>query len=103
MFFTYMITSQHNGTLYIGHTDDLGRRIFEHKHKIFKGFATKHGVDKLVWFEEFETRDAAFRRERQLKTWKRQWKIRLIEIENPDWVDIYELNVLPVNRDWGSV
>lgn len=100
MFFVYLIASGHNGTLYLGHTDDLGRRISEHKNKVFKGFSSKYDVHKLVWFEEHETRKDAFRRERQIKKWKRAWKIRLIETNNPDWIDIMDLNVWPANQDW---
>lgn len=102
MFFTYIITNQRNGTLYIGHTDDLGRRMFEHKNKIFKGFASKYDLTRLVWFEEHESREGAFRRERNLKKWKRAWKLRLIEERNPDWIDIYDLSVWPADQDWSK-
>jgi len=100
MFYVYILASQQNGTLYLGHTDDLGRRMFEHKNEVRKGFTSKYGVHKLVWFEEHETRENAFIRERQIKKWKRVWKIRLIETSNPHWIDIMEQPVWPANHDW---
>ena len=103
MFFVYIIASKQNGTLYLGHTDDLGRRMFEHKNKIRRGFASRYDVHKLVWFEEHVSREDAFRRERQIKKWKRAWKIRLIETNNPDWIDIMELPVWPANHDWSRM
>ncbi len=89
-FYTYILASKRNGTLYTGSTDELAARIWQHKEKTFKGFTEKYGVDTLVWFETHETRDAAFRRERQIKEWKRAWKLELIEAENPDWIDLFE-------------
>ena len=88
MFYTYILASQRNGTLYTGSTDDLARRVFEHREKVRPGFTTKYGVDKLVWFQSFELRENAFRRERQIKEWRRAWKLRLIEEMNPDWRDL---------------
>jgi putative endonuclease len=82
-FYVYMLASQRNGTLYIGYTDDLSRRMIEHKAGTVKGFAWKHGVDKLVWYETHETRDSAFQREKRMKKWNRAWKIELIERFNP--------------------
>jgi putative endonuclease len=89
MFYVYLLASRPYGTLYIGKTSDLLRRVWEHKVKAVPGFATKYGVDRLVWFEPHETLEAVFRRERQMKSWKRDWKIRLIEKDNPHWVDLY--------------
>jgi putative endonuclease len=89
-FFVYIVSSARNGTLYIGMTDDLARRIWEHKEKISAGFTAKYGCDKLVWYETHETREGAFTRERQLKEWRRRWKLRLIEADNPAWLDLYE-------------
>ncbi len=89
-FYVYILASKRNGTLYTGMTDDLGRRVFEHKTKVIKGFTAKYGVDILVWCEAHETRESAFRRERQIKEWKRQWKLELIEAANPDWTDLYD-------------
>ncbi|MBV9152278.1 MAG: GIY-YIG nuclease family protein [Alphaproteobacteria bacterium] len=89
MFFVYMLASQLHGTLYVGMTDDLIRRIWEHKMKLVPGFTTKYGVDRLVWYEAHQTREAAWRRERQIKEWRRAWKIELIERDNPQWIDLY--------------
>lgn len=89
-FFTYMVASQRNGTIYIGSTDDLIVRIGQHRTGAFEGFTAKHGVARLVWFEPHETREAAFRRERQLKKWNRLWKLDLIEKANPGWNDLYD-------------
>lgn len=79
-----------HATIYIGMTDDLARRIWEHREKINPGFTAKYGCDKLVWYELHETRDAAFTRERQLKEWRRSWKLMLIEADNPTWRHLYE-------------
>jgi putative endonuclease len=84
-----MLANQPNGTLYTGMTNDIFRRIWEHKNKSIPGFASKYGVDKLVWFEQHETLDTAFRREKQIKRWKRLWKIQLIERDNLQWIDLY--------------
>ena len=89
MFFIYIVTNKRNGTLYTGHTDDLGQRILEHKDKADTGFSAKYGCDLLVWFETHETRDGAFRRERQIKEWQRGWKLELIEALNPEWNDLH--------------
>lgn len=89
-FYTYMLASRRNGTLYIGHTDDLARRMYEHKAKIRSCFTKGYSVTILVWYEVFETRDAAFVCERQLKNWKRNWKLQLIEAKNPHWRDLYQ-------------
>ena len=83
------------GTLYAGSTDNLPQRILDHKAKTRPGFTAKYDVTQLVWFEFYETREGAFRRERQIKEWKRRWKIELIEAMNPTWRDLYlELNNL---------
>jgi putative endonuclease len=89
MFHVYLLASQPYGTLYVGMTDDLARRVSEHKAKIVSGFTTKYGVDRLVWFEPHETRESAWRRERRIKEWKRAWKVQLIETDNPHWIDLY--------------
>jgi putative endonuclease len=88
MFYTYILASRRNGTLYTGMTDDLIRRMVEHKGKTFSGFAAMHHVNRLVWFEDHPERHLAFRRERQLKEWHRLWKIGLIERTNPNWRDL---------------
>ncbi len=89
-FFTYILASQRNGTLYTGSTDDLRKRVWEHKNKALPGFTSKYGVDRLVWFETHDTREGALTRERRIKEWKRAWKIEMIERENPDWADLYD-------------
>ena len=88
--YVYLLASKPYGTLYVGSTIDLARRIYEHKEKAAPDFTAKYGVDKLVWFEEQETITAARYRERQIKEWKRDWKIILIEQENPRWLDLYK-------------
>ncbi len=95
MFYTYICTNKPRGTLYTGHTDDLSARMEQHKQKIFDGFTANYGCDKLVWFKEFSSRDAAFKKERQIKKWKRAYKLNTIELENPFWLDIHKLPVWP--------
>ncbi len=85
-----MLTSQPNGTLYIGVTSNLVKRIWEHKTDIVEGFTKKYGVHTLVWYETHETMDSAKQREKALKKWRRKWKIRLIKSFNPGWKDLYE-------------
>jgi len=77
-----------NGTLYIGMTNDLERRMFEHKNKLYKGFSKKYGLNKLMYFENFQYVNDAIKREKQLKNWNRSWKIELIEKDNKDWNDL---------------
>lgn len=89
-FYTYILASAPYGTLYCGHTDDLGKRVWQHKQKAFPGFTAKYGVDRLVWYQVQDTREAAKSRERKIKKWNRAWKIRLIEASNPEWRDLYE-------------
>ena len=88
-FYVYILASQRNGTLYIGHTDSISRRTWEHREGSVPGFAAKYGVKRLVHYEAFETRDGAFRRERAMKKWRRLWKIALIERFNPGWRDLF--------------
>ena len=85
-----ILASQRNGTLYIGVTNDITRRIYEHKNNLIKGFTEKYKEHLLVYFEEFHNIDAAITREKQLKKWKRAWKLRLIESVNPEWDDLYK-------------
>ncbi len=89
-YWVYILSSKKNGTLYIGLTSNLPRRIFEHKNKIFKGFSQKYAVDKLVYAEQFSSFDEAMQREKAIKKWNRGWKLRLIESVNPQWKDLYE-------------
>jgi putative endonuclease len=86
----YMLASKRNGTLYIGVTSDLIKRIWEHKSNVVKGFTDRYNVHQLVWYELHETMEAAIRKEKMLKNWKRSWKLELIESSNPDWQDLYE-------------
>ena len=88
MFFVYLLSSKPFGTLYAGVTSDLPKRVWEHKNKVVPGFTAKYGVNTLVWYEPHDDWEAAFRREKQIKRWKRAWKIQLIEANNPDWVDL---------------
>jgi putative endonuclease len=88
--FVYILASKRNGTLYTGSTDDLSRRIWEHKEKIRKGFTQQYDVAQLVWCEPHESREGARIREQQIKKWNRAWKLRMIEEVNPDWNDLYE-------------
>ena len=85
----YLLASRRYGTLYLGVTNDLGRRMCEHKRKVYKGFSAKYGVDKLVWYEVHERIDEAIAREKSMKKWRRDWKISLLEERNPDWRDLY--------------
>jgi len=81
------VASKRNGTLYTGSTDDLAKRAFDHRSGVGSGFTARYGVGVLVWYETHETREAAFLRARQIKEWKRKWKIELIERFNPGWHD----------------
>lgn len=86
----YILASQPRGTLYIGVTNDLTRRIYEHREGLVPGFTKKYGVKLLVWNRRFDTIQSAIGEERRLKAWKRQWKIDLVEQVNPEWNDQYE-------------
>jgi len=88
-FFVYMLASQLRGTLYIGVTSDLMKRVWEHKEKVVPGFTTRYGVSRLVWYEAHDSAEGAITREKQMKEWKRDWKVNLIERENPHWEDLY--------------
>ena len=88
-YYVYILASKRNGTLYIGVTNNLKRRIYEHKRKIQESFTNKYGVDKLVWHEHTQDIESAIGREKQLKNWERKWKLELIEKTNPMWKDLY--------------
>jgi putative endonuclease len=88
MAFVYLLASTPYGTLYVGSTFDLPRRIYEHKAKVVPGFTAKYGVDRLMWYETHETLEGALLRERQIKKWKRDWKINLIERDNPHCIGL---------------
>jgi len=85
----YLLASKRNGTLYVGVTADLIRRVWEHREHLVDGFTKKHQVVTLVWFELHETMESAITREKQIKKWNRAWKIRMIESTNPTWRDLY--------------
>tara|TARA_R110002073_G_scaffold279026_1_gene443213 strand:- start:503814 stop:504122 length:309 start_codon:yes stop_codon:yes gene_type:complete len=87
-YYVYLLASQRNGTLYIGMTNDLQRRVYEHKTGTIKGFTKKYGVSILVYFEEFQQATEAINREKNLKKWKRAWKLKLFEENNPNWDDL---------------
>jgi putative endonuclease len=89
IFYVYILASGVGGTLYIGVTSDLVRRVYEHRTGAVPGFTSKYGVGRLVYFEQFDDIENAIRREKRLKKWNRSWKIRLIEESNPDWVDLF--------------
>jgi putative endonuclease len=88
--FVYIMTNKPNGTLYIGVTNDLMRRVYEHKQKMLDGFTKKYGLDILVYYESYDAIDQAIHREKCMKEWKRAWKIKRILAENPGWNDLYE-------------
>lgn len=87
--YVYILASQKNGTLYIGVTSNLIKRIYEHKNDLVKGFTQRYAVHSLVYYEPTESIEGAITREKQLKKWNRAWKISLIEMNNPEWNDLY--------------
>lgn len=89
MYYVYLLASKPHGTLYIGVTSDLAKRVFEHKSKAVPGFTARYSVDRLIWFEAHNSVEVAIRREKQIKEWKREWKFNLIERDNPHWIDLY--------------
>ena len=88
-YYIYILTNKINSVLYIGVTNDLQRRIYEHKNKLIPGFTRKYNLNKLIYFEHFENINDAIKREKQLKKWNRSWKEELINKENPKWNDLY--------------
>ena len=91
-YYLYIITNKKNGVLYIGVTNNLERRMFEHKNKLIKGFSSRYNLDKLVYLEAYQFVEDAIKREKNMKKWKREWKINLIVEDNPDWGDL--------SKDW---
>ena len=89
-FFVYILASKKNGALYTGVTSSLVQRVWQHKNKEVEGFTQKYDVDRLVYYEIHEDSMEAITREKQLKKWKRAWKVRLIEEKNPEWRDLYD-------------
>ena len=88
-FYVYILASKIGGTVYIGVTNDLVRRVGEHRLKVAAGFTEKYGIHRLVYFEQFDDPENAIRREKRLKKWNRAWKVRLIEEQNPNWGMIF--------------
>jgi putative endonuclease len=86
----YILTNKRNGTLYIGVTSDLIKRVWEHKNSMVSGFTKKYNLNQLVWYELHENMESAILREKRLKEYKRSWKLKLIENMNPDWQDLYD-------------
>ncbi|MFL6826836.1 MAG: GIY-YIG nuclease family protein [Bradyrhizobium sp.] len=88
-YYVYIIASRKDGAIYIGVTNGIIRRIYEHRTKVTRGFTWKYNITRLVWFEIYEDPISAISREKELKKWKRAWKIELIEAQNPEWNDLY--------------
>ncbi len=91
-YYLYILTNKKNGVLYIGVTNNLERRMFEHKNKLVKGFSYRYNLDKLVYLEVYQYVEDAIKREKNMKKWKREWKINLIVEDNPNWEDL--------SKDW---
>ena len=89
-FYVYILASAMYGTLYVGVTNDLVHRVWEHKHDVVEGFTLEYGVHRLVWYEVHGSAYEAITREKQIKKWNRDWKVNLIQSFNPDWNDLYE-------------
>ncbi|HOE12785.1 MAG TPA: GIY-YIG nuclease family protein [bacterium] len=86
----YILASKRNGTLYVGVTSDLVKRVWEHKNHTADGFTKRYRVNQLVWYELHKNMESAIIREKRIKDWKREWKLELIESKNPDWLDLYD-------------
>ncbi|QOG17551.1 GIY-YIG nuclease family protein [Bradyrhizobium sp. SEMIA] len=89
-YYVYILASRRDGAIYVGITNDLVRRVYEHRIKAVRDFTAKYNITQLVWFEVYDDPISAISREKELKKWKRAWKIQLIEKDNPDWNDLYE-------------
>ncbi|MBI4654123.1 MAG: GIY-YIG nuclease family protein [Nitrospirae bacterium] len=89
-FYVYILCSKRNGTLYIGVTSDIVKRVYEHKNNLVGGFTKKYNIHRLVWYEIHKSSESAITMEKQIKKWKRAWKLELIEKDNPQWNDLYE-------------
>jgi putative endonuclease len=87
--YVYIVSNKRNGTLYIGVTSDIKKRIWQHKEKVADGFSKKYDLNLLVWYEVHRSIEEAILREKQIKKWNRKWKLELIENENPHWKDLY--------------
>ena len=95
VYYVYILASRLGGTIYIGVTSNLVRRVYQHREKLVKGFTQNYGVHRLVYYEAFGEIGAAIRREKQLKQWNRAWKVQLIEEKNPNWDDLYPKIAIP--------
>jgi putative endonuclease len=89
-YYVYMMSNKYNTTLYIGVTNNLKRRVYEHREKLIKGFSSKYNCNKLVWYEETGNIESAILKEKRMKKWKREYKESLIREKNPEWLDLYE-------------
>ena len=89
-YYVYILASRKDGAIYVGMTNDIVRRIYEHRIKAVPGFTFKYNITRLVWFEIYDDPISAISREKELKKWKRAWKIQLVEAQNPGWADLYE-------------
>ena len=89
-YYVYIMASQRNGTLYVGVTNDLVRRVYEHREGVADGFSRRHDVKTLVFFKVHESIESAIEREKRLKRWQRRWKLEVIERDNPTWRDLWE-------------
>ena len=89
-YYVYILASRRNGTLYVGVTNNLVKRVYEHKNDFIEGFTKRYGVHMLVYYEQYDNAESAIQREKRLKFWHRKWKIRLIEETNPGWQDLYD-------------
>ncbi|MBA2399142.1 MAG: GIY-YIG nuclease family protein [Bradyrhizobium sp.] len=89
-YYVYILASRKDGAIYVGVTNDIVRRVYEHRIKAVPGFTSKYNITQLVWFEIYDDPTSAISREKELKKWKRSWKTQLIEAQNPRWEDLYE-------------
>ena len=89
-YYVYILASRKDGAIYVGITNDIVRRIYEHRTKVIQGFTSKYNITRLVWFEIYNDPISAISLEKELKKWKRAWKVQLIEAQNPQWDDLYE-------------
>jgi putative endonuclease len=99
-YFVYIMTNEPRGVLYVGMTSDLTRRAHEHRERELPGFTHRYGVGRLVYFEEHTEADIAARRERAMKRWRRDWKIELVERDNPTWADLFDRVVREAGYDY---
>jgi putative endonuclease len=89
-YYVYILASRKDGAVYVGITNDIVRRVYEHRTKAVPGFTSKYNITRLVWFEIYDDPISAISREKELKKWRRAWKVQLIAAQNPDWNDLYE-------------